>query len=70
MFKFSGGAISWRSKRQDTTVHSSPEAEYIPMLLEVREAVCMKRMWSEVSAEAKVIPTVIFGDKHEAMELV
>lgn len=69
MLKLSGGPISWRIKKQDTTAQFTLEAEYIPMSFAVRETVWMRRMSSEITAEAKLILTVIFGDNKGAIEL-
>lgn len=39
VFKMAGGAISWRSKKQDFTAQSTLEAEFVSMSFAVREAV-------------------------------
>ena len=69
VFKLAGGAISWRSKKQDTIAQSTLEAEYIAMSYTVREAVWLRRMLSEIKARTKLKPTVVFGDNQGAMEL-
>ncbi|KAG9447753.1 hypothetical protein H6P81_013881 [Aristolochia fimbriata] len=40
---FGGGAITWKSKKQDCVVQSTMEAEYVSMNLATREAVYLRK---------------------------
>ncbi|KAL0394512.1 UNVERIFIED_CONTAM: Secreted RxLR effector protein [Sesamum latifolium] len=42
VFKLNGGAVAWKSSKQDTTADSTMEAEYIAASEAVKEAVWMK----------------------------
>lgn len=40
---FCGGAISWKSKKQDCLAQFTMEAEYIPVNLATKEAVYLRK---------------------------
>ncbi|KAL0411369.1 UNVERIFIED_CONTAM: hypothetical protein Slati_3726600 [Sesamum latifolium] len=42
VFKLNGGVVAWKSSKQDSTVDSTTEAEYIVALEVAKEAVWMK----------------------------
>ncbi|KAL0445951.1 UNVERIFIED_CONTAM: hypothetical protein Slati_1723000 [Sesamum latifolium] len=42
VFKLNGGVVAWKSSKQDTTVDSTAEAEYIAALETTKEAVWLK----------------------------
>ena len=55
MFTLGGGAVSWRSSKQETVADSTMEAEYIAANDAAKEAVWMKKFL----AELEIIPTII-----------
>lgn len=48
IFKLSGGAISWLSKKQQTTALSTAEAEYMAMSTTTQEAIWLKGLHDEM----------------------
>jgi hypothetical protein len=65
VFIWKNAAISWKSRRQATTAHSSCEAEYIALSEAASEA-----MWIEMFLTELGIPTnhaIIYGDNNGAM---
>ena len=69
VFKLAGGAISWASKKQSVVALSTLEAEYVAMCATVREAVWLRRMYTEVFNTTHTAPTDIFGDNQGALLL-
>ena len=49
-----GGAVSWKSSKQETTADSTTEAEYIVAVEAAKEAVWMKKFITEL----RVIPSI------------
>ncbi|XP_068641849.1 secreted RxLR effector protein 161-like [Aristolochia californica] len=43
IFMFGGGAISWKSKKQDCVAQSTMEAEYVAMNIATREVVYLRK---------------------------
>ena len=65
-----GGAISRRSKKQESTAQSTLEAEFVVMSHAVREAVWLPRLIEECIPSSSGLPaTVVFGDNEGAMNL-
>ena len=56
-FKYGGGAISWKAKKQRTVALSTAEAEYMALTEAAKEAILLKRLLSDM------------GVKHEAMKI-
>ena len=54
IFLCNGGAVSWKSSKQDTTADSSTEAEYIAASNAAKEAVWMRKFVTELG----VVPTI------------
>ena len=70
VFKMAGEAISWRSKKQESTEQYTLEAEFVAVSYAVREAVCLRRLIGECSPSSSDLPdTVAFGDNESAMNL-
>lgn len=63
-----GGAISWYSKRQNTTVLSSTEAEYVALTEVTREVLFLKRMMEGLGFKVKS-PVTIFEDNTSTIKI-
>ena len=66
IFSLSGGAVSWRSKKQTCVALSTAEAEYIALAAAFQEAVWLRRLLSEMG-ECCTNPTTVFEDNQSAM---
>ncbi|CAI7812327.1 unnamed protein product [Closterium sp. NIES-53] len=62
---FGGGAVSWRSKKQNEVELSSCETEYMALHHGVKEVVWLRRLLEEIGVCQKE-PTVIFCDNESA----
>ena len=49
LFTFSGGAITWKTKKQSTVALSSTEAEYIAATLVAKEGLWLKSIFDELN---------------------
>ncbi|KMQ87587.1 retrovirus-related pol polyprotein from transposon tnt 1-94 [Lasius niger] len=67
LFKYSGGAITWASKRQQSVSLSTLESEYIAASEDAKEAVWLNRLFSEI-APLKTVP-VLLVDNAGAIKL-
>ncbi|KAL0411366.1 UNVERIFIED_CONTAM: hypothetical protein Slati_3726300 [Sesamum latifolium] len=68
VFKFNGGVVVWKSSKQDTTVDSTTEAEYIATSEAAKEAVWMKNYIEELGVVPSIAdPVVIFCDNNGAI---
>ncbi|KAK8665472.1 hypothetical protein V6N13_005639 [Hibiscus sabdariffa] len=54
VFRLNGGAVSWKSSKQDTVVDSTTEVEYIAASEAAKEAVWIKKFITELG----VVPTI------------
>jgi hypothetical protein len=61
VFLASGGAITWKSKKQTTIALSSTEAEYVALSEAAREACWLRNLYDELGYTQKY-PIVIKGD--------
>jgi hypothetical protein len=61
VFKASGGAITWKSKKQTTIALSSTEAEYVALSEAAREACWVKNLYTELGFPQND-PITIKGD--------
>ena len=61
VFLASGGAITWKSKKQTTIALSSTEAEYVALSEAAREACWLRNLYDEIGYPQKY-PTIIKGD--------
>ncbi|KAL0325275.1 UNVERIFIED_CONTAM: Retrovirus-related Pol polyprotein from transposon TNT 1-94 [Sesamum radiatum] len=68
VFKLNGGVVAWKSSKQDTTVDSTMEAEYIAASEAAKEAVWMKNYIQELGVVPNIAePVVIFCDNNRAI---
>ncbi|CAI7828724.1 unnamed protein product [Closterium sp. NIES-54] len=65
---FGGGAVSWRSKKQNVVGQSSCETEYMALHHGAKEVVWLRRLLEEIGVCQKE-PTVIFCDNESAVKL-
>ena len=68
VFQISGGAITWKSKKQGCVALSTAEAEYIALSSAVQESVWLRRLTSELGSPPKT-PTTIFEDNQSAIAM-
>jgi len=61
VFLASGGAITWKSKKQTTIALSSTEAEYVALSEAAREACWIRNLYEELGFPQD-LPTIIKGD--------
>ncbi|KAK8536017.1 hypothetical protein V6N12_012679 [Hibiscus sabdariffa] len=54
VFRLNGGAVSWKSSKQDTVANSTTEAEYIAASEAAKEAVWIKKFITELG----VVPSI------------
>ena len=66
VFKLSGAAVSWRSKKQSCVALSTAEAEYMALASAAQEAVWMQRLQNDLN-EASVKLTLIYEDKQSTI---
>ncbi|CAI7853172.1 unnamed protein product [Closterium sp. NIES-53] len=65
---FGGGAVSWRSKKQNEVGQSSCETEYMALHHGAKEVVWLRRLLEEIGVGQRE-PTVIFCDNESAVKL-
>ncbi|CAI7818577.1 unnamed protein product [Closterium sp. NIES-54] len=65
---FGGGAVSWRSKKQNEVGQSSCETDYMALHHGAKEVVWLRRLLEEIGVCQKE-PTVIFCDNESAVKL-
>ncbi|CAI7801925.1 unnamed protein product [Closterium sp. NIES-53] len=65
---FGGGAVSWRSKKQNEVGQSSYETEYMALHHGAKEVVWLRRLLEEIGVSQNE-PTVIFRDNESTMKL-
>jgi len=68
LFLFSGGAISWSSKRQSTVALSTTEAEYMAITHATKEAVWLRTLLKELGYE-QTGATTIYEDNQSCISL-
>ncbi|KAJ9567606.1 hypothetical protein OSB04_003572 [Centaurea solstitialis] len=68
VFTLNGGAISWKSSKQDTIADSTTEAEYIAACDAAKEAVWLRNFLSDLRVVASILrPIDIFCDNSGAV---
>ncbi len=68
VFLVSGGAVSWRSKKQTCVALSTCEAEYIATCLAAKEAVWLARLLKDIHYTNAVSPITIGVDNNGAID--
>ena len=68
VFKLSGGAISWSSKKQKSIAQSSAEAEYIAGAHAAKEVIWLRRLLSEIGFPDHDATTILM-DSQSAMAI-
>ena len=58
LFLFSGGAISWSSKKQSLTTQSTVEAEFVSLSFAVREALWLHQLFKDTCKNTKTSFTI------------
>ena len=66
LFKLSGAAVRWRSKKQYCVALSTAEAEYMALASATQEAVEMQRLQNDLN-EASVKSTLIYEDNQSTI---
>ena len=70
VFLLNGGAVSWRSSKQDTVADSTTESEYIAASEAAKEAVWMKKFIQDLGVVPSITdPIEIFCDNEGAVAL-
>ncbi|XP_058006640.1 secreted RxLR effector protein 161-like [Hevea brasiliensis] len=68
IFIFNGGAVSWKSSKQETTADSTTEAEYISASEAAKEAVWIKKFITELGVVPSIIdPVTLYCDNNGAI---
>ena len=68
LFKISGGAVTWRSKKQSCVVLSTAEAEYMALSSAAQEAVWLRQLTAELRSPPETA-TIIFEDNQSAIAM-
>ena len=68
VFCMCGGAVSWRSKKQDSVALSTAEAEYIALSSAAQESVWLRRLTTELG-QVSSHPTTIYEDNQSAISM-
>lgn len=68
LFMISGGAVTWRSKKQACVALSTAEAEYIALSSAAQESVWLRRLTTELGSPPQG-PTIVFEDNQSAMAM-
>jgi len=70
IFTLAGGAISWKSKKQESVALSSMEAEYISACEAVKEAVWLREFLATLKIVQSVeSPVTVFCDNQSAIKV-
>lgn len=70
LFSFCGGAVSWKSKKQDCIAQSTMEAEYVAMNAAAKEAIYLKKFLMEMDlVESIQHPVQLLCDNNSAISI-
>ena len=68
VFFFNGGAVSWRSSKQDTVADSTTESEYIAASDAAKEAVWLKKFITGLDVVPSIVnPVDLYCDNNRAI---
>ena len=67
VFQISGGAVSWRSKKQSCVALSTAEAEYMALASATQEAMWMKQLIADLHTNILKKPVRIYEDNQSAI---
>ena len=68
MFTLNGGAVSWKSFKQETTVDSIIESKYIAATEAAKEAVWLKKFIIELVVVPSIVhPILLYCDNNGAI---
>ena len=69
MFTLNGGAVNWKSFKQETTADSTTESEYIEAFKAAKETVWIKKFIIELGVVPSIVhPIVLYCDNNGAIE--
>ena len=68
LFQISGGAVSWRSKKQECVALSTAEAEYVALASAAQESIWLRKLFADLGRTPKG-PTTIFEDNQSAIAM-
>ena len=68
LFMISGGAVTWRSKKQGCVALSTAEAEYMALASTAQESVWLRMLTAQLGSSSEG-PTVIYEDNQSAMAM-
>ena len=67
-FTLNGGAVSWKSSKQETTAYSTTESEYIVAFEAAKEAVWIKKFVNELGVVLSIVyPILLYCDNNGAI---
>ena len=69
LFQISGGAVSWRSKKQTCVALSTAEAEYITLASATQEAMWLRQLICDLNIDAGLQAIVLFEDNQSAISM-
>ena len=68
MFTLNGGAVSWKSFKQEMTADSTTEAEYIVASDAAKKAIWIKKFVTELDVVPNIVdPVVLYCDNNGAI---
>jgi hypothetical protein len=67
-FLINGGAVSWKSQKQEIIALSTTEAEYVAMTHATKEALWLRSFVGEIFGKIEE-PTTVYGDNQSAIAL-
>ena len=69
IFKLNGGAVSWKSSKQEINIDSTTESEYIAASEVAKEEVWIKKIITELGVVPSIVhPILLYCDNNGAIE--